>query len=72
MVLPRRGYTLHGFSETGEYLHDCTLIMPDWQEAGGWSVYIGSYGIIANTDNPEQYPVVYMLEEVTEEVPLSE
>lgn len=60
------------FSETGEYLHDCTLVMPDWQEAGTWSVHIGPYGIVANTNDPEQYPVVYMLEEVIEVIPSSE
>ena len=60
------------FSETGEYLNDCTLLMPDWQEIESWSVNIGPYGIVASTKNPEMYPVVYMLEEVTEVVPASE
>ncbi len=60
------------FSETGEYVYDCTLVMPDWQEIGSWAVNIGPYGIVANTNNPEQYPVVYMLKEVTEVVPSSE
>ncbi len=56
----------HVFSETGEYLHDCALVMPDWQGVDDWAVHIGPYGIIASTRNPESYPVVYMLEEVTE------
>ncbi|MCD4700303.1 MAG: hypothetical protein K8S24_00450 [Candidatus Aegiribacteria sp.] len=46
--------------------------MPDWQDIVSWSVQIGPYGIVASTNNPEQYPVVYMLEEVEEVVPLSE
>ncbi len=60
------------FSGTGEYLNDCTLLMPDWQEIGSWSVNIGPHGIVASTDNPEMYPVVYMLEKVTEVIPSSE
>ncbi len=54
------------YSETGEYLHDCALVMPDWQEIDSWAVHIGPYGIVSSTYNPEMYPVVYMLEEVTE------
>ncbi len=62
----------HVFSETGEYLHDCALVMPDWQGVDDWAVHIGPYGIIASTRNPELYPVVYMLEEVTEVDPQAE
>ncbi|MCD4774448.1 MAG: hypothetical protein K8S15_00175 [Candidatus Aegiribacteria sp.] len=62
----------HIFSDTGEFMYDCMLVMPDWQETSGWAVNIGPYGVVANTSNPERYPVVYMLEEVTEVVPLSE
>ncbi|MCK4506181.1 MAG: hypothetical protein KAW14_11225 [Candidatus Aegiribacteria sp.] len=62
----------HVFSETGEYLHDCMMAMPDWQDVDNWVVHIGPYGIIANTDDPEQYPVLYMLEEVIEVVSSSE
>lgn len=53
----------HIFDHSGEYLHDCTLMMPRWQDPGRWAVDINPYGILASTGDPELYPIVYMLRE---------
>jgi hypothetical protein len=62
----------HVFSGTGQYLFDCPLVMPCWQENGGWSVRINSNGIVASPRDPESYPLLYMLEEVVDVIQASD
>ncbi len=57
--------TFHVYDASGEHLYDCGMRMPEWQEPGGWSVRVGRYGMLASTGDPELFPVVYMLEEVS-------
>ncbi len=54
------------FNPDGEFLYQCEFQPPDWQECDGWNFDIGPAGVIATPFNPQMYPVVYILERVTE------
>ncbi len=64
----RDGETSDIFDSEGNFLYSIKLKTPTWQAADRWSCWISPNGILATPSNPELYPVVYMLEEVTEVV----
>ena len=64
----RDGETSDIFDSEGNFLYSMEMKTPDWQAADRWGCWISPSGILATPSNPELYPVVYMLEEVTEVV----
>lgn len=60
------------YDNSGMFLYECSIRMPDWQETRDWNITINPYGIVACTSDPELFPVVYMMEEAIEVVSLSE
>lgn len=46
----------------GDHLFWCTAISPDWQDFNSWSVRVNRGDNLASPTNPDQYPLLYMLE----------
>lgn len=60
------------YDNSGMFLYECSIRMPDWQETRDWNISINPYGMVACTSDPELFPVVYMMEETIEAVSRSE
>ena len=58
------------FDENGNYLYSLEFKAPAWQGSDSWNMRISTFGILADPRNPEMYPVVYMLREEMEIIPL--
>ncbi len=50
------------FDSEGSRAFTCTVRLPDWQECDRWRFHVGREGILAFPENPELYPLVYMME----------
>ncbi len=50
------------YSPEGEFLFRCSFVGPDWQMCDGWQLTIDSTGFLASPENPEMYPLVYVLQ----------
>ncbi len=55
------------FSSQGEYLFSVSLDISQWQQTDRWIISVSDYGYLAIPINPEQYPVVYLLNEPVEQ-----
>jgi hypothetical protein len=54
------------YTTDGQFLYTCKGIFPGWQESEGYNIRINQFGILADPRNPNEYPVVYKINETTE------
>ena len=60
-------YVFKVFTLDGEFLYNCYVELPDWQECDQWAIRVNENGFLANPLNPECYTLVYILEETVME-----